>query len=145
MLYKQKRFPGATWKVSHNFTHGQRYNATTTNRRLLWALIGCGRAVVADRLTIGDGRNAVPPSALPATAQIVEPPATTTPVQCRAYMKLSKTKTKAPEGAECFPASPVGGMSIREPAEAYCRLKFVCGSSQAACQCGAGARRLGCT
>lgn len=141
MLYKQKRFPGATWLVSHNFTHGQRYNATTTNRRLLWGLIGCGRAVVADRLAAGDGRGADHHSVLPAAVPL---PATTTPVQCRAYQKLSKTKTKAPQGAECFPASPVGGMSIRDPAQAYCRIRYVCGGGQAACQCGAGARRLGC-
>lgn len=145
VLYKQKRFPGANWLVSHNFTHGTRYNATTTNRRLMWALIGCGRAVVAERLATGGGRSAQAPSVLPAPAPLAGLSAATTPVQCRAYQKLSKTKSKAPDGAECFPASPVGGMSIRDPAEAYCRITFSCGSSEAACQCGTGTRRLGCS
>ena len=104
VLHRHPRFPEVEWKVQHRFTHGRRYNASLTQRKLLYALIACGRDIVASRLAAVSTRG---------------PPST-----CRAYPRLASTRRVARTAHKCAEVhQKVAGLEIRPPNHAaFCQL-----------------------
>ena len=104
MLHRHPRFPEIEWKVQHRFTHGRRYNASLAQRKMLYALIACGRDIVASRLAALTTRG---------------PPST-----CRAYPRLAATRRVARTARKCAEVcQKVAGLEIRPPNHAaFCQL-----------------------